>query len=82
MLTDEDIVKLSAVLATKEDIKDLREETDALRETVQALTLAMDGLTKAITNLNTEYAAVSSKNTRHEKWILQLAEKVGLRLED
>lgn len=37
MLTDEDTTKLAAVLATKEDIKDLREETDALRETVQAL---------------------------------------------
>ena len=82
MLTDEDITKLSAVLATKEDIRDLREETDALRETMQALTVAVDGLTKAIADLRTEYTAVANKNTRHEKWILQLAEKVGLKLEE
>ena len=82
MLTDEDITKLSAVLATKEDIKDLREETDALHETVQALTVAVDGLTKAITDLSAEYAAVANKNARHDKWILQLAEKVGLKLEE
>ena len=82
MLTDEDIKKLSAVLATKDDIKDLREETDALRETVQALSTSVDGLTKAISDLRAEYAAVANKNARHEKWILQLAEKVGLKLED
>lgn len=82
MLTDQDIQKLAAVLATKEDIKDLREETDALRETVHALTVAVDGLAKAITDLRAEYAAVANKNARHEKWILQLAEKVGLKLED
>ena len=82
MLTDEDVTKLSAVLATKEDIKDLREETDGLRETVQALIVAVDSLTKAISDLRVEYAAVANKNARHEKWILQLAEKVGLKLED
>lgn len=82
MLTDEDITKLAAVLATKEDIKDLREETDLLRETVQALTIAVDGLAKAISDLRAEYAAVANKNARHEKWILQLAEKIGLKLED
>lgn len=82
MLTNEDVAKLSSVLATKEDIKELREESDALRENSQALTLAVDGLTKAITDLRAEYAAVANKNSRHEKWILQLAEKVGLKLED
>lgn len=54
MLSDEDIQKLSSVLATKEDIHDLREETDALRENVQSLVLALDGLTKAITDLRAE----------------------------
>ena len=82
MLTDEDIKKLSAVLATKDDIKDLREETDALRENVQALTLALDGLTKAINDLRAEYAALIQKSVRHDKWILQLAEKVGLKFEN
>ena len=82
MLTDQDIQKLSAVLATKEDIKDLREEGDALRENVQALTLAVDGLSKAINDLRTEYAAIANKSSRHDKWILQLAEKIGLKLEN
>lgn len=81
MLIDEDVKKLSAVLATKDDIKDLREENDALRENVQALTVAVDGLTKAINDLRAEYAALVNKITRYDKWILQLAEKVGLKLE-
>ena len=82
MLTDQDIKKLSAVLATKEDIKDSREENDALQENVQALTMAVDGLAKAISDLRAEYAAIANRSAGHDKWILQLAEKVGLKLEE
>lgn len=60
MLTDQDIKKLSEVLATKEDIRDLQEQIDTLKESVQALTVAVDGLTKAIKDLTAEYAATAS----------------------
>lgn len=37
MLTNDDIVKLSAVLATKEDIKDLRSDISELRESIKPI---------------------------------------------
>ena len=37
MLTNEDVKKLLEVLATKEDIKELKEDMSGLRESVQAL---------------------------------------------
>ncbi|MBU0476654.1 hypothetical protein KKB68_01420 [Patescibacteria group bacterium] len=81
MLTDEDIKKLIDVFATKEDIRDLKENVVGLRESVQALTISVDKLVKAVENLGQEYAAVVAKIDRHEKWIQQIAEKAGVRLE-
>lgn len=81
MLTNEDIQKLASILATKEDIKELRQDVDGLRETVQALAISVDGLVKAVTDLNTEYASVKNQLNRHEKWLQQVAEKLDIKLE-
>lgn len=82
MLTEKDIEKLVSVLATKEEVKDLKEDIAGLREQVQALTLALDKLIKAINNLSTEYAAITLKLKRHEEWIVKLAKHSGLNLDD
>jgi len=81
MLTSEDIQKLMQVLATKQDVQDLRDDVASLRESVQGLTTAVDGLVGAIENLRLEYAAISTQLSRHEKWIKQIAEKAGVKLE-
>ena len=81
MLTSEDIQKLMQVLATKQDVQDLRDDVASLRESVQGLTTAVDGLVGAIENLRLEYAAISTQLSRHEKWIKQIAEKAGVNLE-
>ena len=81
MLTDQDIIKLSAVLATKEDIKDLKQETQNLRESLNILTTSVDKLAKSVSDLKVEYVAVMSKVDRHEKWLQQIANKLGLNLE-
>lgn len=81
-LTNEDITKLLSVLATKEDIGELKQELSGLREAVQALTISVDKLVKAVDNLKTEYVAVKNQINRHEKWIHQIAEKVGVELDD
>ena len=47
----------------------------------QALTTSVDKLVKAVTDLKTEYADITYKIDRHERWLEQLAEKVGLKLE-
>ncbi|OGG47457.1 hypothetical protein A2761_03240 [Candidatus Kaiserbacteria bacterium RIFCSPHIGHO2_01_FULL_51_33] len=80
-LTSEDIQKLTSLLATKQDVQLLREDVSALRESVQGLTTAVDGLAGAIENLRLEYAAISTQLSRHEKWIKQIAEKAGIKLE-
>ncbi len=81
MLTDQDITKLTAVLATKQDVQDLKEELVGLKETVQALSIAVDKLIKAIDDLRQEYIAITSQVNRHEKWLQQIADKVGIKLE-
>ncbi len=81
MLDDNDIVKLMEVLATKEDIKELKEGFDGLQEMVQALVVSVDKLVKAVADLSQEYAMVTAKVDRHDKWLKQIAEKIGIKLE-
>jgi predicted nucleic acid-binding Zn-ribbon protein len=81
MLTDQDIDKLTSVLASKNDVKEIRENMADLKELVQGLIISSDNLANAMSNLKVEYAAISTQLSRHELWIKQIAEKVGLKLE-
>ena len=81
MLTNEDIQKMIEVFATKEDIRDLKQDMGSLRESVHALITSIDRLAKAIEDMHQEFLAVSGKVDRHEKWIHQMAEKLGIKLE-
>ena len=80
MLNDEDINKLTAVLASKADIQEMKSDLADLKELVQGLIVSTDGIAKSIGNLSIEYAAISTQLSRHELWIKQIAEKVGLKL--
>ncbi len=80
MLTDEDVDKLTSVLASKHDVKEIRDDMADLKELVHGLIVSSDALANSISNLTTEYAAISNQLTRHELWIKQIAEKVGLKL--
>jgi len=81
MLTNEDVAKIVAVVVTKEDIENLKQDVNGLRESVRALTISVNKLVKAVADLKTEYVAVTAKIDRHEKWIQQLAGKLGVKLE-
>lgn len=81
MLTNEDIKKIISVVATKEDVDEIKKDVSGLRESVQALIVSVDGLTKSIDDLKIEYIAITSKINRHEKWIQKIAEKIGVELE-
>ena len=78
MLTNEDIVKLSEVLATKVDIKDLKTEISELRESLRSLTTSVDNLAKVIKDLQLEYHAVLNKLNRMEEWIKKASAKLGI----
>ncbi len=80
MLEDKDIEKLVSLLATKQDVKEIREDVSASRELLQGLLVATDKMAKSMEILGTEYHAVSVQLTRHEKWIKQLSDKLGVQL--
>ncbi|MBM3251091.1 MAG: hypothetical protein FJZ07_02560 [Candidatus Nealsonbacteria bacterium] len=81
MLTSEDIVKITSVVATKEDIEDIKKDINGFRELIQALTISVDSLVKAIEGLKIEYLMVKNQIDRHEKWFHQVADKLGIKLE-
>ena len=80
MLTDQDIKQLSAVLATKQDVIEIKEELSGLKDSVQALTSSIDGILKKLETLSTEFIAMTNKVNRLEEWIRLLAEKTGTKL--
>ncbi|MDP2676652.1 MAG: hypothetical protein Q8O83_03130 [bacterium] len=81
MLTNEDIKKIIQVVATKEDVVEIKEEIFTLKENVQMLTVSIDKLTKAMEDMHKEYVITKHRLDRHETWLKQIAEKVGIKLE-
>ncbi len=94
MLDDKDIKKLKEVLATKEDLAKIvtleefdqfkgetKQDLGGLRESIEALTVSVDKLVKAVADMHQEYVVITGKVDRHEKWIQQLADKLGIKLE-
>ena len=65
----------------QEDMKEVKAELIDLKETVHELVTAIDKLAKAVDDLRIEYSAMAMQLSRHEKWIQQLAEKLGIKLE-
>ena len=80
MLDNEDINKLTSVLASKKDVEEIKNDLGNLKELVQGLIVASDSIAKSIGKLTLEYTAISSQLSRHDRWIKQIAEKVGLKL--
>ena len=80
MLTDQDIAKLSGLLATKDDVEGLREEIDKLKESVEALIRSIDGVLSRLEKLSTEFLAMTNKVNRLEEWIKLIADKTGVKL--
>lgn len=80
MLSDQDINKLTSVLASKKDVEEIKSDLVDLKELVQGIIVSNDSIAKSITDLTLEYAAVKMQLSRHDNWIKQIAEKIGLQL--
>ena len=80
MLTDQDIDRLLSVLATKQDVERLEKRMDRMEDLMQGLLSSVDSLAKAIHDLTMEYTGIKLQIDRHEAWIKQIAEKVGVTL--
>jgi uncharacterized coiled-coil DUF342 family protein len=82
MLDDKDIQKIinanREVFPAKEDFEAFKEE---LRKSFSELQTSVDAYAKKADNYFQEMVALSHKVNRHEKWIKQLADKLGVRLE-
>ncbi len=81
MLTQEDIQKIieaqREVFATKEDFLSFKDE---YKKDFSDMLTAVDGYAKKADGYFQEMLMLSHKVNRLEKWILQLAEKVGVQL--
>jgi len=82
MLDDKDIQKIISanreVFPTKENFEAFKEE---LRKSFSELQTSVDACAKKADNYFQEMVALSHKVNRHEKWIKQLADKLGVKLE-
>ena len=79
MLSDEDIKKLIDVFVTKEDLKEAVGNLSTKGDFNQLLT-AVDNYAKKADTYFQEMVALAHKVDRHEKWIQQIAEKLGIKL--
>jgi uncharacterized coiled-coil DUF342 family protein len=80
MLTNEDIKKLATVFATKQELKEAVENL-ATKTDINKLMNTMDSYAKKADTYFQEMVMLSHKMDLHEKWIKQIAEHAGVKLE-
>jgi len=82
MLTNEDIQKIieanQEIFPTKEDFEKFKEE---IRQIISDLQTAVDSYAKKADTYFQEMLMIANKVDRHEKWLHQLADKLGIKLE-
>ena len=80
MLTNEDIQKLIEVFATRDEVA-TKADLEEIRKDFSGLQVSIDAYAKKADDYFQEMVMLSHKIDRHEKWLLQLAEKLGIKLE-
>ena len=82
MLTNEDIQKIieanREVFPGKEDFENFKEE---MKQSFSDLQISVDAYAKKADTYCQEMVMLSHKVNRLEKWIQEIADKVGIRLE-
>lgn len=82
MFEDKDIQKIieanREVFATKEEFSDFREE---MRGEFSKLYTAIDAYAQKVDTFAQEMIMLAHKVDRHEKWLHQIADKLGVKLE-
>lgn len=80
MLANEDIQKLIDVFATKEDLKEAVKNLST-KEDFNKLLTDVDSYAQKADTYFQEMVMLAHKVERHEKWIQQLADKLGIKLQ-
>ena len=83
MLSDKDIDKLLKVFATKQEVREIvREEMTPLQKVVKKTLLAVEGLASRFDRQDFQNAARDAQQSRHDRWIHQIADETEVRLKD
>ncbi|MBU4299315.1 hypothetical protein KJ636_04695 [Patescibacteria group bacterium] len=84
MLDDKDIKKLIEVFSTREEViskENFENFKEELREEFSKLYSAIDAYAKKVDTYAQEMIMLAHKVDRHEKWLHQVADKLGIKLE-
>lgn len=80
MLNDEDVKKLIEVFTTREEMKEMIAAL-VTKEEFSNLQNSVDAYAKKADTFFQEMVMLAHKVDRHEKWLHQIAEKLGIQLE-
>ena len=80
MLEEKDIQKMIAVFVTKKDLESFVTKNE-FREAISGLHSAIDTYAKKVDAYAQEMIMIAHKVDRHEKWLHQIADKLGVKLE-
>jgi len=80
MLDDKDVKKLIDVFTTRDEMKDMIGSL-VTKEEFSNLQSAVDAYAKRADAFFQEMIVLAHKVDRHEKWLHQIAEKLGIKLE-
>jgi len=80
MLDDKDVKKLIDVFTTRDEMKDMIGNL-VTKEEFSNLQSAVDAYAKRADAFFQEMIVLAHKVDRHEKWLHQIAEKLGIKLE-
>jgi len=80
MLDEKDIQKMIEVFATKEDFERLVTKEE-FREAISGLHSAIDAYAKKVDTYAQEMVMLAHKVDRLEKWVNEIAKKLGMKLE-
>jgi len=80
MLDDKDIQKLIEVFATRDEVA-TKQDIEELKKDFSNLQTSVDSYAKKADTYFQEMVMLAHKVDKLEKWIHQIAEKVGIKLE-
>ncbi len=85
LATKEDLKAFTLKLVAAEEFDEFRQENNqklsSIDESINTLTNTIDSFLKKMEDLKDEDAMATEKLKRHEKWLTQMAEKLGMKLE-
>ncbi len=79
-MSQDELTKLFAYMQKEFDKVNKRLEETATKKQVEGLTNTVDGLAGLVRDYQQEMLMLTHKVDRMERWILQLAEKTGVKL--